>query len=309
MFLKKEELYYNSADGITKIYATLWIPDEIKMVFQIAHGMVEHIERYDDFAKFLNSFGILVLGNDHLGHGNSINSKEDFGYFSEENGNKNVIEDMYSLTKIAKERYKNVPYVFLGHSMGSYLLRQYLCQYGQELDASIIMGAGDEPLLKLKGGMAIIEKIASKKGWRYRSKIIDKAIFGGFNKKFEPAKTSKDWLSKDENTVNQYILDEKCNFIFTLNAYYNLLYGINKLCDDNYLNNMPKNLPILLIAGEDDPVGNFGKGIHNIFKKYKSIGMQFVEIKLYPNLRHEILNEIEKEVVYNDILQWLKQLI
>ena len=309
MFLKKEELYYNSADGITKIYATLWIPDEIKMVFQIAHGMVEHIERYDDFAKFLNSFGILVLGNDHLGHGNSINYKEDFGYFSEENGNKNVIEDMYSLTKIAKERYKNVPYVFLGHSMGSYLLRQYLCQYGQELDASIIMGAGDEPLLKLKGGMAIIEKIASKKGWRYRSKIIDKAIFGGFNKKFEPAKTSKDWLSKDENTVNQYILDEKCNFIFTLNAYYNLLYGINKLCDDNYLNNMPKNLPILLIAGEDDPVGNFGKGIHNIFKKYKSIGMQFVEIKLYPNLRHEILNEIEKEVVYNDILQWLKQLI
>ena len=309
MFLKKEELYYNSADGITKIYATLWIPDEIKMVFQIAHGMVEHIERYDDFAKFLNSFGILVLGNDHLGHGNSINSKEDFGYFSEENGNKNIIEDMYSLTKIAKERYKNVPYVFLGHSMGSYLLRQYLCQYGQELDASIIMGAGDEPLLKLKGGMAIIEKIASKKGWRYRSKIIDKAIFGGFNKKFEPAKTSKDWLSKDENTVNQYILDEKCNFIFTLNAYYNLLYGINKLCDDNYLNNMPKNLPILLIAGEDDPVGNFGKGIHNIFKKYKSIGMQFVEIKLYPNLRHEILNEIEKEVVYNDILQWLKQLI
>lgn len=309
MFLKKEELYYNSADGITKIYATLWIPDEIKMVFQIAHGMVEHIERYDDFAKFLNSFGILVLGNDHLGHGNSINSKEDFGYFSEENGNKNVIEDMYSLTKIAKERYKNVPYVFLGHSMGSYLLRQYLCQYGQELDAAIIMGAGDEPLLKLKGGMAIIEKIASKKGWRYRSKIIDKAIFGGFNKKFEPAKTSKDWLSRDENTVNQYILDEKCNFIFTLNAYYNLLYGINKLCDDNYLNNMPKNLPILLIAGEDDPVGNFGKGIHNIFKKYKSIGMQFVEIKLYPNLRHEILNEIEKEVVYNDILQWLKQLI
>ena len=309
MFLKKEELYYNSADGITKIYATLWIPDEIKMVFQIAHGMVEHIERYDDFAKFLNSFGILVLGNDHLGHGNSINSKEDFGYFSEENGNKNVIEDMYSLTKIAKERYKNVPYVFLGHSMGSYLLRQYLCQYGQELDAAIIMGAGDEPLLKLKGGMAIIEKIASKKGWRYRSKIIDKAIFGGFNKKFEPAKTSKDWLSRDENTVNQYILDEKCNFIFTLNAYYNLLYGINKLCDDNYLNNMPKNLPILLIAGEDDPVGNFGKGIHNIFKKYKSIGMQFVEIKLYPNLRHEILNEIEKEVVYNDILQWLKLII
>lgn len=306
MFLRKENFYYKSSDGITQIYATIWIPDEIKMVFQIAHGMVEHIERYDDFAKFLNNYGILVLGNDHLGHGNSITSDEDFGYFSEENGNENVIKDMYSLTKIAKEKYPNLPYIFLGHSMGSYLLREYLCEYGNELDGAIIMGTGDEKYLKIKGGMATIEKLASIKGWRYRSNIIDRAIFGGFNKKFEPSKTKKDWLTRDEKIVEQYISDEKCNFIFTLNAYYNLLAGVKKLADENYLNKMPKKLPVLLISGEQDPVGNFGKNVLNVYKKFKKIGMENVECKLFKEYRHEILNELGKEDVYNYILDWLK---
>ncbi len=306
MFTKKEEFYYKSSDGITQIYATIWIPSEIKMILQIAHGMVEHIERYEDFAKFLNNYGILVLGNDHLGHGNSVNSEEDFGYFSEENGNTNVIEDMHYLTKIAKEKYPNLPYVFLGHSMGSYLLRQYLCEYGNELDGAIIMGTGDENFLKLKGGIAIIEKIASKKGWRYRSNIIDKAIFGGFNKKFEPSNTNKDWLTRDEKIVEQYISDKKCNFIFTLNAYYNLLYGINKLSDENYLNKMPKKLPVLFVSGRQDPVGNFGKSVLNVYQKFKNIGMENIECKLYEGYRHEILNELGKENVYNDILDWVR---
>lgn len=306
MFLRKEEFYYTSSDNLTKIHVITWIPNEIKGILQIAHGMVEHIGRYDDFAKFLNNYGILVLGNDHLGHGNSINSEESFGYFSKENGNDNLIKDMYYLTKIMKEKYPSLPYVFLGHSMGSFLLRQYLCEYGSELDGAIIMGTGDESLLKTKGGMAIIEKIASKKGWEYRSNIIDKAIFGGFNKNFKPSKTDKDWLTRDENIVQQYISDKRCNFIFTLNAYHNLLYGISKLYNENYLDNMPKDLPILFVSGDKDPVGNFGKGVLNVLNDFKNIGVKNIRCKLYKDFRHEILNEIGKEEVYNDIINWIK---
>lgn len=308
MAFTTEEIYFKSAEKNTDIYARFWIPDNIKLILQIAHGMVEHINRYDDFAKFLNKHNILVVGNDHLGHGNSVSSPEQFGYFSNANGNDYLISDMYSLTKIVKQKYPNLPYVFLGHSMGSYLLRQYLCIHGKELDGAIIMGTGDEPPLKLKGALAIIEKIASVKGWDYRSNPIDKTAFGGFNKKFK-SRTHRDWLSRDPKQIDKYIADPKCSFVFTLNGYYNLVYGINKLNEDYFLNNMPKDLPILFLSGEDDPVGAFGKGPVSVFKKFNSLNMSNTNIKIYPEFRHEILNEIDNHIVYNDILNWLNSII
>nr|WP_250279000.1 alpha/beta fold hydrolase [[Clostridium] colinum] len=307
--MKKDEFYYKSSDELTNIHCVNWIANEIKCILQIAHGMVEHIERYEDFAKFLNNYGILVVGNDHLGHGKSISCEENFGYFSEKNGNNNVIKDMYYLTKITKEKYPNLPYIFLGHSMGSFLLRQYLCEYGNEIDGAIIMGTGNEYTLHIKGGIALINKIASQKGWRYRSEFIDKAVFAGFNKKFEPSKTGKEWLTRDEKIIQKYIEDKRCNFIFTLNGYYNLLYGIEKLSNKNYLNKMPKDLPILFVSGDKDPVGNFGKSVLSVFKTFKKIGMKNVECKLYEGFRHEILNEIGKKEVYNDILNWIIKIL
>lgn len=304
--IKKETIYYTSSNNKNKIYSTFWIPKNPKMLFQIAHGMVEHIERYDNFANFLNQYGIVVFGNDHLGHGNSINSQNDFGYFSEENGNEHIISDMYLLTKIAKEKFPNLPFTFLGHSMGSYLLRAYLFKYGNEIDNAIIMGTGDVSPFLLKLGINLTEKIAEKKGWFYRSNIINNLAFGGFNKKFGK-KDGKEWLSRDANEVLKYNNDYKCNFIFTLNAYNNLFKIIYSLSDDKNLEKIPKNLNILFLAGKDDPVGNFGKGVLNVYKKFQSLGLKSVECKLYNEYRHEILNELEKEIVYNDIINWLQK--
>ncbi len=294
MFLEKEEIYFNSFDNKSKVYANFWIPKEPKMLLQIAHGMVEHILRYEDFAKFLNKYGIVVFGNDHLGHGNTAENEEKFGYFTDEDADKIIVDNMYLLTKIAKKKYNNLPIAFLGHSMGSFLLRNYLFKYGEEIDAAIIMGTGNQSPVSIKAGLELTQRLAKRKGWDYRSKLIDRLAFGGFNKKFGQ-KDGKEWLSRDEEKVFEYKNDYKCNFIFTLNAYNSLFKIIDSLNKDENLENMPKDLHILFLAGDKDPVGNFGKEV-------------LIEYKLYKDFRHEILNEINKELVYNDILDWLEKI-
>ena len=200
--IQKEEFYFKSASGKTNIHAIRYIPNgEIKAILQISHGMVEYIERYESFALFLNSKGILVTGNDHLGHGKSINSKNDWGYFAKENGNRAVLYDLYQLTQITKEKYPDIPYFLLGHSMGSFYARQYLCEFGQELNGAIIMGTGGQPLPLIQCGRLLTSIVALFKGWHYRCKFVNNMAFGSYNKYFEPARTSKDWLSKDTAIV------------------------------------------------------------------------------------------------------------
>lgn len=307
---KKEEFYFTSAAGTTKIHAVRYIPDgKIKAILQIAHGMVEYIERYEDFALYLNSKGILVTGNDHLGHGNSVNSKDDLGYFAKEEGNRAVLYDLYQLTQITKETYPNIPYFLLGHSMGSFYARQYLCEFGNELNGAIIMGTGFQPLMLVNSGKLLTRIFALFNGWHYRCAFVDNMAFGSYNKRFAPARTTKDWLSKDESKVDEYIADEYCGFVFTLNAYYNMFHGISRLYDKNLLAKMPKSLPVFFVAGEDDPVGEFGKGVLRAVDSFKKAGMKNVKVKLYPKDRHEILNETDRQTVYQDLNEWLQSYI
>ena len=306
----KEEFYFTSTSGTTKIHAVRYIPDgEIKAILQIAHGMVEYIERYEAFALFLASKGFLVTGNDHLGHGKSIRSKEEWGYFAKEDGNRAVYYDMYQLTQITKEKYPNLPYFLLGHSMGSFYTRQYLCEFGNELQGVIIMGTGCQPLALVQIGRFLTRFISLFKGWNYRSDFINNMAFGSYNKQFEPARTSKDWLTKDAAIVDKYVSDECCNFVFTLNAYYNMFTGISRLYNKKLLSNMPKELPVFFVAGEDDPVGDYGKGVRKAVTMFKEIGMKHVSLKLYPTDRHEILNETDREQVYDDLYCWLNALL
>ena len=307
---RKEEFYFNSASGTTKIHGIRYIPDgDIKAILQISHGMLEYIERYESFALFLASKGILVTGNDHLGHGKSINSKEDLGYFAKENGNKSVLYDLYQLTQITKEHYPDVPYFLLGHSMGSFYARQYLAEFGNELQGAIIMGTGCQPLALVQAGRLLTVLISLFKGWNYRSTLVSNIAFAGYNKRFQPQRTSKDWLTKDTVIVDKYIADECCSFIFTLNAFYNMFTGISRLYNKNLLNKMPKNLPVFFVAGQDDPVGDYGKGIYKVSKMFQDMGMKNTQIKLYANDRHEILNETDREQVYNDIYEWINSLL
>ncbi len=306
-FMKKEEFNFKSSDGITNIRAVRYVPEkEIRAILQISHGMVEFIDRYDKFAGYLCDKGILVTGNDHLGHGGSVTSEDNWGYFHEEEGYKKVLEDLYTLTKITKDKYPNIPYFLLGHSMGSFYARRYLFTYGEELDGAIIMGTAWQPKIAVKTGKFLCKLISVFKGSKYRSKFINSMAIGPYNKKWEPSVTHNDWLTKDEEIVKWYTNEPKCSFVFTLNGFYNLFSVLDDVCDKENISKVRKDLPIFFMSGNDDPVGNFGKGVKKTYDTFKECEID-ASIKLYPNDRHEILNELDKEEVYKDLYNFIEK--
>ena len=305
---RTEHFYFASHAPGRQIHGVRWLPEgQPRAVLQITHGMVEYIERYQDFAQWLNERGFLVTGHDHLGHGNSIRTKADYGYFADEDANGTVLADVHRLTQLTKESYPGLPYFLLGHSMGSFYARQYLCQYGEELDGAIIMGTGCQPRMLVRAGKLLTTLVAAVKGWHHRSKLVTNVAFGGYNKRFEPVRTPKDWLTRDEAIVDAYIADERSGFIFTLNAYHAMFTGIDRLYDKNLLARIPKDLPVFFVAGEEDPVGDFGKGVRRAAQMCRDVGVQKVDLKLYPNDRHEILNELDRQQVYEDLLCWMEE--
>ena len=305
----KKEFCYPSRDGVTQIHAVEWIPEgEVKGVLQICHGMVEYINRYHDFAEYMCERGYYVTGHDHLGHGKSIRNEEDYGYFEEKKGNQFVIGDIQKLREMTTEKYPDVPYYMLVHSMGSFLLRQYLTMYGKGLSGAIIMGTGYQVSAVLNMGQLVCRVIAAFKGWRYRSRFVDKLSFGSYNKRFEPGETSKDWITSDKDHRQKYVNDPLCSFMFTLGGYYQMFEGMKVLTRKESMERIPKDLPVLFVAGADDPVGAFGKGVEKVYKKYKTAGMQQVSMHLYEGDRHEILNETDREQVYEDLYQWIESL-
>ncbi len=302
----KHHMEYLSNDHITLVHAVKWIPEgEVKAIVQICHGMTEYAERYEEFARYLAERNILVVGNDHLGHGESVRTEEDYGYFAEENGNKVLIKDIHRLRKMIQEDYPGVPYFILGHSMGSFLARQYTCCYGKGLSGAIFLGTGTIPKKVLKLGMVCLGTMAKMKGWRYQSPALNKLLNRTFNRKIENPKTDKDWLTKEEKIVNETMKDKKCQFLFTLNAYYNMLLGLYKISGESYLQKMPKELPVFFAAGGDDPVGDYGKGVLKVYSQFKEVGMKNVKCKLYPGDRHELLNETDREKVFRNLYSWL----
>ena len=309
--VNKEEFYFDSRDGEHKIHAIKWIPEEEKPVciLQIVHGMSEYIDRYDDFARFLADKGILVVGDDHLGHGKSVKAGEPYGYFCKEDAPTVLVRDEHRLKKMIQGKYPGVPYLILGHSMGSFITRNYLMRYGSGVDGALIVGTGmqSKPILLCARALAAVEKAFC--GAEHVSKLVDKAAFGVYNKKIESPKTSFDWLSRNEENVKRYIDDPMCGFIFTVNGFQTLFKLIYNLHDTEKLKQMPANLPIFFLAGADDPVGNYGKSVEKVYQSFCDIGMENVQMKLYPKDRHEILNEVDKDDVYADIYRWILQRI
>lgn len=304
----KREFYYDSRDGKTKIHAMEWMPKgEVKGVLQMCHGMVEYIERYHEFAEFLSQNGYYVVGHDHLGHGKSICSSENLGFFHETDGNDCVIGDIHQLRIQTEEKYPNVPYFMLGHSMGSFLVRQYIGFYGAGITGAIIMGTGDQPNVILRAGKFICRFIATFRGWKYRSSFVDNMAAGGYNKAFENETDGSNWLSRNPENVIKYKNDLLCGYLFTVNAYYHMFSGMLKMNVQEKEKRIPKGLSVAFVSGKEDPVGNFGNGVKRVYKKYKLNGMQDVKIRLYENDRHEILNELDKEQVYQDLLMWLEK--
>lgn len=303
-----EEFYFPSRDGKTKIHAKKWIPasGEIKAVLQIAHGMVEHIERYEEFASYLAGKGFLVVGNDHLGHGESIIVEKDRGYFCDHDGSTVLVRDMHRLKKMIQEQYPQKPYFLLGHSMGSFLTRKYLIMYGKGIHGAVIMGTGNETEFVLKFGKMLTKFIAFFRGWHYRSKLVNKLAVGNFGKKFKNGEDpTKSWFSKNKSNIKEFKEDPKSKFIFTVNAYYHMFDTIQFINQKSNLEKMPKDLPVFFVSGQEDPVGKYGNAVMEVYEQYKMLGMTDIMWKLYKDDRHEILNELDKEQVFKDIESWL----
>ncbi len=300
----KNQFTFPSKDGRTNIHVTEWKPNtEIKGIVQIVHGMVEYIDRYDRFANFLNEHGFYVIGNDHLGHGRSVSHTDQLGYFAP-NGNECLIEDLHTLQVMTQVRFPNLPYFILGHSMGSFLAHQYAQMYGDQFAGLLLLGTGYYSLPVLKSAQALCQSLAKTKGWTYRSKLLYQLTLGSANKDFEPARTDNDWISKDEKIVDDYNAHPWTSFEFTLNGYYTLFKTIE------YVNmhdaDIPKELPILLASGADDPIGNNGLGVKKVYDKFIKEKIQDCRFNLYEKDRHELLNETNYIQIQNDLLHWLE---
>lgn len=298
-----KEVVYKSKDNITDIHAVLWIPDKnIKAILQISHGMIEHILRYEDFALEMNKHGILVCGNDHLGHGDSVIDKKHLGYFAKKNSSDILVDDLYSLTDIVKKRYKDIPIFLLGHSMGSFIARNYIAKYGEEINGAIIIGTGNQSTLKLDMALLATDIIKTFKGEFYTSKFLANQTTDGFHRYFKED-NKHSWLSTNEKVIIDYAKDPKTYFKFTCNGHKTLFTLIKNAKKSS--KNIPKTLPIMILSGKDDPVGNFGKDIIKLYNTYKKLNIKNVEYKLYDNMRHEIINETNNKIVYNDIINFI----
>ncbi|MBR5498064.1 MAG: alpha/beta hydrolase [Clostridia bacterium] len=311
MITNKKQIIFSSTSGLSDIFAEAYYPDENtvkKGVIQIAHGMAEHHERYEDFIEFLINNGFVVYINDHLGHGKSVTSNNELGYFGKETGYKYLVKDMKKLSKIAKEENPDLPFILFGHSMGSMLARLYTENYGNLLDGVIYCGTTG-PYSAAGIGTALTKAISKLKGDHYRSELINKLAFGTYNNKFKPQRTSFDWLTTDNDIVDKYIADPYCGFLFTANGYRDLMTLISVISRPDWYTSIPSDLPIYIISGKDDPVGAYGKGITTVYNGLYESKHDKVSMKLYEGMRHEILNEHAKQDVYNDILTWISSVI
>lgn len=302
------EFTFLSTDGKTQLHGMRWEPDggSVRAVLQICHGVAEHIARYDAFARYLNGLGIAVVGHDHLGHGLSLPEGGTPVYFGESNTWNTVVDDIYVLHQRIRLWYPDVPLCIMGHSMGSFLTRTYLIRYPGTVKAAVIMGTGWQPKAVIAGGMAVAKAVGAVVGENGTSDLVTNLAFGAYNKLFAPNRTSCDWLSADEGNVDAYMADPLCGADATVGLFRQMLSGIRFNQKLSNLRQMDPRIPVLFVAGEKDPVGDCGNGVRRTYQEFRRAGVQDCTLKLYPGLRHEILNEkAQQQQVFEDIGQWL----
>lgn len=304
----KDDFIIDGTHG-SKLHVIRWKRDDSKnKVIHILHGMAEHCERYDDFARFLVKEGYIVYAHDHRKHGRSLDKGQTIGIIDKNDSFKNIIKDVNKVQEFINKNENKPEIILLGHSMGSLICRRYLQEYGSFASKAIIMGTmAAQPLLLRSGSIIgkIIRLFSSKDN---RSTFLNNLVVGGFNAFFEPARTSCDWLSRDNEQVDKYLLDELCGYSYTATFYINLFNEVLISQRKSNILRTPE-IPLLLISGNDDPVGLNGVGVKKVHNLYTKLGYEdFLTIKLFDNARHEILNEINKEDVYEYIINWINSL-
>lgn len=307
--MTNENFSFKSKDN-TVIFVYKWIPEgNPKGIVQIAHGMAEHAKRYEGFARKLTQNGYIVFANDHRGHGKSARKVEKLGYLADEDGFQWLVKDFHNLSLIIKEIYPSLPLYIYGHSMGSFMAQRYIMLYPDLISGLILSGSNGKQGIILNAGLAFAKIEIRKHGRKNQSEKLHNLIFGGYNKAFKPNRTKSDWLSRDNEEVDKYIKDPYCGTIFTAGFFYDFLEGLLEVENKKNLSWIPKHIPIYIFSGDKDPVGKSGKGIINLYQRYKNHGVKDIEYKLYKDGRHEMLNEINRDEVMDDVVKWLDERI
>lgn len=302
---------YPSANQTSTVHYTVWTPDTNPVALvQIAHGMCEYIDRYDETARYLCQRGFIVFGNDHIGHGRSVSSADELGYFAPEDGDLCLVRDMAALNRILKRTYPSLPTVLLGHSFGSFLARAYLMGYANTIDGLILSGtsAGTAPL---KLAMKLADFIKKRKGDHYRSPLLNKLAFGSYNKPFAKGKniTGHEWVTSDPEALKAYAADPLCTYIFTTQGFYDLFTVLSFVNSEEWYEKTPKGLPIYLMSGDRDPVGNFGKDIPAIAEALLDQDASDVEYKLYRCEHHEPLTGNCRQEAFADVAAFVEKVV
>ncbi len=305
--MEVKEWFRPASSGWGQIFSRSWVEESSlpRAVIVIAHGMAEHSGRYDHFARFLAENGFAVYMNDHTGHGRSAQIK---GHFADKNGWECVVKDLNALMDQAAERHPGLPVFLMGHSMGSFLTRSFIVRYGERLAGCIICGTmGKNPGVPL--GRAIASAQIRLMGPRSRGTRISKLASAGYNKRIEHPVNESAWLSTDDDVCRAFEADPLSDFPFTAAGYLDLFTGLSEISSPEWAGKVPKELPVFLIAGDQDPVGNYGAGPRQVASWLTEAGVRHVRIKIYPGMRHEVLNEVGKEEVYSDVLGWLEEVL
>lgn len=307
--ITQEPVSFPSTDTATTIRGYIWHDEGCatpRGIVQIAHGMAEHIERYDDFARFLAGKGFIVGGYDHLAHGNSISDDVSWGGLDPREGANHLIEDVHRMRSLMLARTPaGLPYFVFGHSMGSYVMRDYIARHGEGLAGAVLCGTGYVAPGTSAAGNMLARAIAALRGKDYKSKLLDHLVVDSFNKAVENAQTTADWISTNKDNVAAYLADEKSGFSFGAGGYATLTALTREACAPATFRSIPHGLPLLFIAGAEDPVGSMGEGVRKVAQMAREAGVRDVEVKIYDGMRHEILNETEHMRVYDDVVTWL----
>lgn len=301
--------FFMTSTGGCSLHCALWMPRQSpRAIVQMVHGVAEHIVRYDDFGRFLAEHGIAMVGDDHMGHGRSVGAEDLPGFFP--SGWDGAVEDEYRLMTEVRRELPNIPYVLMGHSMGSFLVRTFLYTYpNAKLSGAILSGTGWIPSVIIAAGLRLCARKRQRLGAEQVSEHLQRLVFENYNRKFRPNRTNRDWVCSDPAAVDASLEDPYCSYWPTVGLSADLLGGIRRNQQPENLATMDRSLPVLFFSGDQDPVGAMGRGVRRTVQAFKKAGMQQVTCRLYPNGRHEMLNEINKVEVYEDVLGWIEALL
>jgi alpha-beta hydrolase superfamily lysophospholipase len=304
--IRTSTLTPTTPDGVN-LFVYCWLPAEPpKAVVQIAHGLAEHAARYARLAEALNAAGYAVYANDHRGHGRSVKSAGDLGFFAERDGWRKCVDDLWQVNRYIAAEHPGLPIVLLGHSMGATLAEQFMGDHGNALAGVVLSGANGKPTALAKIGSVFTRAERLRLGARGKSKLVQSLTFDAFNKNFAPARTPFDWLSRDPAEVDKYVADPLCGFPAAVQLWLDLLKGWAAVSRAAHRNRVPKALPIYLIAGGRDPVSGGTRQLGPWMAEYRAAGCANLAHRFYPQARHELFNEVNRDEVTGDLIRWLQ---